>query len=103
MAYLKEDSTFTHVIAIDFGTGASGYGIAPKTNSKPSIEVFNPIDENDDQKTPTAILFDNNQKFIGFGSRALQKYAEICDDDEQLIYFKHIKWQYIKIKLWLKV
>jgi hypothetical protein len=23
--FLKEDSTFTHVIAIDFGTGASGY------------------------------------------------------------------------------
>jgi hypothetical protein len=22
--FLKEDSTFTHVIAIDFGTGASG-------------------------------------------------------------------------------
>lgn len=25
MAFLKEDSAFTHVIAIDFGTGASGY------------------------------------------------------------------------------
>lgn len=25
MALLKEDSAFTHVIAIDFGTGASGY------------------------------------------------------------------------------
>jgi len=24
MAFLKEDNTFTHVIAIDFGTGASG-------------------------------------------------------------------------------
>lgn len=24
MAFLKEDSAFTHVIAIDFGTGASG-------------------------------------------------------------------------------
>lgn len=23
--YLKDDSSFTHVIAIDFGTGASGY------------------------------------------------------------------------------
>lgn len=23
--FLKEDSSFTHVIAIDFGTGASGY------------------------------------------------------------------------------
>lgn len=25
MALLKEDNNFTHVIAIDFGTGASGY------------------------------------------------------------------------------
>jgi hypothetical protein len=30
MAFLKEDSAFTHIIAIDFGTGASGYGIAPR-------------------------------------------------------------------------
>ena len=28
--FLKEDETFTHVIAIDFGTGASGYGITQK-------------------------------------------------------------------------
>ena len=27
MALLKEDNTFTHVIAIDFGTGASGYSL----------------------------------------------------------------------------
>jgi hypothetical protein len=25
MAFLKEDAAYTHVIAIDFGTGASGY------------------------------------------------------------------------------
>jgi len=25
MTYLVEDTAFTHVIAIDFGTGASGY------------------------------------------------------------------------------
>ena len=29
------------------------------------IEVFNPCDENDDQKTSTAILFDNENKFLG--------------------------------------
>ena len=54
MALLKEEGSFTHVIAIDFGTGASGYGIAPKIldpTQKPKIEVFNPCDESDDQKT----------------------------------------------------
>ena len=25
MALLKEDNSFTHIVAIDFGTGASGY------------------------------------------------------------------------------
>jgi hypothetical protein len=51
MAFLKEDNQFTHVVAIDFGTGASGYGIAPRLSdpgTKPRIEVFNPCDENDD-------------------------------------------------------
>jgi len=70
MAFLKEDSVFTHVIAIDFGTGASGYGIAPRLvepGQKPRIEVFNPCDDSDDQKTSTAILFDNDGKFLGFG------------------------------------
>ena len=28
MALLKEDNLFTHVIAIDFGTGASGYPLS---------------------------------------------------------------------------
>ena len=33
MALLKEDNAFTHVIAIDFGTGASGYFLQ-KSNTK---------------------------------------------------------------------
>ena len=70
MALLKEDNSITHIIAIDFGTGATAYAIAPK-----HLEVFNPCDDSDDQKTPTAILFDNNQSFLEFGSNALQKYA----------------------------
>ena len=68
--FLKEDAAFTHVIAIDFGTGASGYGITPKTSNgqKPRIEVFNPVDDNDDQKTSTTILFDNNGNFLSIQS-----------------------------------
>jgi hypothetical protein len=71
MAFLKEDSSYTHVIAIDFGTGASGYGIAPRlieAGTKPRIEVFNPCDESDDQKTQTAILFDDDGNFLAFGN-----------------------------------
>lgn len=74
MAFLKEDSVYTHIIAIDFGTGASGYGIAPRLvepGQKPRIEVFNPCDDSDDQKTSTAILFDNDGNFLAFGQHAL--------------------------------
>ncbi len=94
MALLKEEGNYTHVVAIDFGTGASGYGIAPKVldpSQKPKIEVFNPCDESDDQKTPTAILFDNAFKFIAFGSQALTKYAEILDDGGSALLFQTYK------------
>ena len=32
MALKLQDDTFSHVIAIDFGTGASGYGICTRLN-----------------------------------------------------------------------
>jgi len=38
MALLKEDDSFTHVIAIDFGTGASGYTVAH--SASPSLPNF---------------------------------------------------------------
>ena len=94
MAFLKEDSVYTHIIAIDFGTGASGYGIAPRLvepGQKPRIEVFNPCDDSDDQKTSTAILFDNDGHFLGFGSHALQRYAEMLDDEETAMLFQTYK------------
>ena len=88
--YLKE---FTHVIAIDFGTGESGYAIVSNSsnpNIKPIIEVFNPCDDND-QKTPTAILFDNNKNFLDFGSNAIRKYAEIVDNGNTALLFQNYK------------
>ncbi|CAG9324336.1 unnamed protein product [Blepharisma stoltei] len=93
MAILKEDSSYTHIIAIDFGTGASGYAITPrlKENGKARIEVFNPCDDTDDQKAITAILFDTNFKFLAFGSQALQQYAEIIDDGESALLFQTYK------------
>lgn len=103
MAFVVEDSSFTHVIAIDFGTGASGYyflvtnliryGIAARINQtgqKPRIEVFNPVDENDDQKTTTTILFNNEQKFVAFGSKALQVYAEMVEDGDSAYLFQTV-------------
>ena len=70
------------------------YGIAPKLSNnteKPRIEVFNPVEENDDQKTTTSILFDENFQFLSFGSKAIQRYAEIIDDEENALLFQTVK------------
>lgn len=69
------------------------YGIAPKISQgsqKPRIEVFNPVEDNDDQKTTTAILFDTNFQFLAFGTKALQRYAEIIDDGETALLFQTV-------------
>ena len=58
---------------------------------KPRIEVFNPCDDSDDQKTSTAILFDDKGEFIAFGHNALQRYAEMLDDDETGMLFQTYK------------
>jgi hypothetical protein len=52
--------------------------------------VFNPVEDNDDQKTTTTILFDNNHKFLAFGTKALQRYAEIIDDGETANLFQTV-------------
>ena len=89
--YLKD---FSHVIAIDFGTGQSGYAIVTNNNNnplqKPLIEVYNPCNDND-QKTITAILFDNNQNFLDFGTNAIHKYAEILDNGNTALLFQGYK------------
>ena len=100
MALLLEDSQFTHVVAIDFGTGASGYGIASRLtdpNGKPRIEVFNPCDESDDQKTSTAILFSDEGEFLAFGTQALSRYAEMLDDEETGMLFQTYKLHLLKM------
>ncbi len=53
--------------------------------------MFNPCDDSDDQKTSTAILFDDKGDFIAFGHHALQRYAEMLDDDETGMLFQTYK------------
>jgi len=35
-------------------------------------------------------LFDNNYKFLAFGTKALQRYAEIIDDEETALLFQTV-------------
>lgn len=71
------------------------YGIAPKLsmaqgNEQPRIEVLNPCDDGDDQKTPTTILFSNEGEFLAFGKDALQMYAEMLDEEETGLLFQTV-------------
>jgi hypothetical protein len=99
MALLQDDNSFTHIIAIDFGTGASGYAITPNLSEGgiKRIEVFNPCDDSDDQKTVTAILFSNKFEFLAFGSQALHRYAELLDDGESALLFQTYKIHLLKL------
>lgn len=60
--------------------------------------MFNPVDEHDDQKTSTTILFDNNGNFLDFGSKAQQQYAEIIDDGDTAMLFQTVKFILIFLK-----
>lgn len=53
--------------------------------------MFNPCDDSDDQKTSTAILFSDEGEFLAFGSDALNRYAEMLDDEETGLLFQTYK------------
>ena len=59
-------------------------------NEQPRIEVLNPCDDGDDQKTPTTILFSNEGEFLAFGKDALQMYAEMLDEEETGLLFQTV-------------
>ena len=48
----------------------------------PRIDVMNPCEDGDDQKTPTCILYSDDGDYLAFGSEALARYAEMVDDGE---------------------
>jgi hypothetical protein len=60
--------------------------------------VFNPCDGSDDQKTPTAILFNDQQEFLEFGAHAIQKYAEIVEDGGSAYLFQNVKTTLLSTK-----
>ena len=52
--------------------------------------MYNPSLGGEEKKTETAILFSDNGKFIGFGSDASQKYAEMLDEGETGLFFRTV-------------
>ena len=70
-----------------------------QANEQPRIEVLNPCDDGDDQKTPTTILFSNEGEFLAFGKDALQMYAEMLDEEETGLLFQTVSACFNRIYL----
>lgn len=78
------------IIAIDFGTAYSGYAY----NITPGDEEIGPILKKwggelglDTPKTPTSILFDEDEEFLKFGYEAKTAYINMRGEDAKNQYF----------------
>lgn len=78
---------FEMAAAIDFGTTYSGYGYSYRYD-KDKIHVNSNWSSGSALwKVPTAILFDDQLKFMAFGEDAENKYSEFAESDEEHKYY----------------
>ncbi|XP_038132799.1 heat shock 70 kDa protein 12A-like [Cyprinodon tularosa] len=78
------------VIAIDFGTAFSGYAFNISSREKeiePKIRRWGREYGLDTPKTPTSILFNENEEFLSFGYEAQMKYKDMSGEDAKKHYF----------------
>ena len=76
------------VVGIDFGTTYSGYGYSFRDEyNKDHSKIYSNSDWTSGDglattKTPTVILFDENEKFHSFGYKAEEAYSRLLEDGE---------------------
>uniref|UniRef100_A0A8C6WXU1 Uncharacterized protein n=1 Tax=Neogobius melanostomus TaxID=47308 RepID=A0A8C6WXU1_9GOBI len=89
------------IVAIDFGTAYSGYAFSLTVNQQEvqRVKRWGRRAGADTAKTPTCILFDQNQEFMEFGYKARDKYYEICKNTNTYFYFKDFKMELYKQKI----
>ncbi|XP_023192406.1 heat shock 70 kDa protein 12A-like, partial [Xiphophorus maculatus] len=78
------------IIAIDFGSGFSGYAfnVKPrKEGGETQIKRWSNGLGLDTPKTPTCILFDEHQQFVSFGYKAKQTYLKTSGKDGRAMFF----------------
>jgi len=88
-------------VAIDFGTSNCAVAYSYESD-KQNVIVINDWQDGVETrgKIPTAILFDENQRFMAFGNRAIDKYREyVADEMQNECYF----FQHFKMELYNKV
>ncbi|MEQ2176642.1 hypothetical protein GOODEAATRI_030081 [Goodea atripinnis] len=92
----------SYVIAIDFGTTYSGYAFSitqREEQSDPTLKKWGERHGLDTPKTPTCILFDQNEEFLKFGYEAREAYLKMKGQEAKTHYF----FQEFKMDLYVKV
>ena len=75
------------VVGIDFGTAYSAYAYSYAYEQDKIFMNSNWPSGSRAWKEMTAILFDENRKFVAFGERAIEKHGELRVDQEKTWYF----------------
>ncbi|KAK7878431.1 hypothetical protein WMY93_034325 [Mugilogobius chulae] len=83
------------IVAIDFGTAYSGYAYS-LTQEVLRGKRWEQKSGADTPKTPTCVLFDEDQSFVEFGYKARDRYYEISKNTNNYYYFKDFKMQLYK-------
>ncbi|XP_067458869.1 heat shock 70 kDa protein 12A-like [Thunnus thynnus] len=85
----------SYIIAIDFGTAYSGYAFSLTSSEdqiEPNLKRWGKELGLDTPKTPTCILFNEDEEFIKFGYEARAAYIKMCGEEaKQHYYFEAFK------------
>ncbi|XP_035985722.1 uncharacterized protein LOC118559102 [Fundulus heteroclitus] len=84
---VKADSP---IIAIDFGSGYSGYAFNLKPREEggeTQLKRWGKEVGLDSPKTPTCILFDEDKQFLEFGYKAKTAYSNMTEEEAEKHYF----------------
>ena len=75
------------VVGIDFGTTYSAYAYSYEYEKDKIFINSDWPSGSKAYKEATAILFDEDCKFVAFGDRAIEKHGDLRDDQEKTWYF----------------
>ena len=87
------DVNYELCIAIDFGTTYSGAAFSYHSQREKTHIVSNWSDGTTGSKIPTAILFDDKQKFVAFGKDAVNQFTQIQKEEKARDFFYFHKFK----------
>ncbi|XP_035994553.1 heat shock 70 kDa protein 12A-like [Fundulus heteroclitus] len=84
----------SYIIAIDFGTAYSGYAFSLTSRQEEvdlHVKFWGEEVGRETPKTPTCILFDENEEFVSFGYKAMQTYLKKSEESKRQFFFNCFK------------